>query len=93
MAGLWIEIPDEWFIDALQLLEPEVEKAGNRVADNVTSGTKTTVTMKRDREGRPVALVTLAEAKGLFEQAKNATLTKAAANAGLDVVRYTKKDS
>ena len=47
-----------------------------------------TVTMKTDKHGRPVALVTLAHAKGLAMQAKEGTLTRAAASQGLDVHRY-----
>jgi len=50
-----------------------------------------TVTMKTDRNGRPVALVTLAHAKGLAMQAKYGTLTRAAASQGLDVHRYSQR--
>ncbi len=85
--GLWLDIPDEWFEEVLELTYPMVEAAGNAVASSIT-GVETTATMKRDREGRPVSMVALAEAKGAAMQAKHATLTKAAANQGLNVVRY-----
>lgn len=85
--GIWLDIPDEWFEEVLEMTYPAVEEAGNAVASSIT-GVDTTVTMKRDYEGRPVAMVALAEAKGAAMQAKHGTLTKAAANQGLSVVRY-----
>lgn len=68
------------------LLEPQLEKTGKSVANKINA--ETTVTMKRDDNGRPVAMVTIAEAKGLALQAKHGTLTKAAAQEGLDIHRY-----
>ena len=85
--GIWLDIPDEWFEEFLEMTYPAVEDAGNAVASSIT-GVDTTVTMKRDYEGRPVAMVALAEAKGAAMQAKYGTLTKAAASQGLSVVRY-----
>lgn len=68
------------------ILEPELEKTGKAVANKVDADT--TVTMKRDQNGRPVAMVTIAEARGLALQAKHGSITKAAAQEGLDVHRY-----
>lgn len=84
---LWLDIPDEWYQEALELTEPDLEATANEVARSIT-GVETTVTMRKDRNGRPVALVTLAEAKGIAMQAKHGTLTRAAAAKGLDVTRY-----
>lgn len=88
--GLWLDIPDEWFMDLLERAEPDLEAKANEVANSIT-GVETTVTMRKDRNGRPVALVTLAEAKGIAMQAKHATLTRAAAAQGLDVHRYPQR--
>ena len=86
-SGLWLEIPDEWYQEALILTEPQLDAAAEKVASSI-SGVEVTVTAKKDRNGRPVRMVTLAEAKGIAMQAKHGTLTKAAASQGLDVVRY-----
>lgn len=88
--GLWLDIPDEWYQDVLEQTAGDVEAVARAAAASIT-GVETTVTMKRDREGRPVAMLTLAEAKGAAHQAKYGTLTRAAASHGLRVVRYPPK--
>ncbi|MBB1034648.1 hypothetical protein G6031_09630 [Dietzia sp. CQ4] len=44
--------------------------------------------MRQDRNGRPVVMVALTEARGLTAQAKDGVVTKAAAMEGLDINRY-----
>lgn len=84
--GLILNLPEEWYMDLLERTEPDLEATANAVANSI-SGVKTTVMMRKDRNGRPVALVALAEAKGIAMQAKESTLTRAAAAQGLDVHR------
>lgn len=85
--GLWLDIPDSWFEEALELAEPELDAAAKDVAASI-SGVEVTVTSTRTRSGRSVKLVTLAEAKGIAMQAKHGTLTRAAAARGMKVHRY-----
>jgi len=84
---IMLDLPDEWFQEALKTIEPALDEVAEKVADSIT-GVEVTVTARDDREGRPVRLVTLAEAKGIAMQAKYGTLTRAAASQGLEVVRY-----
>ncbi|BAF54882.1 hypothetical protein [Corynebacterium glutamicum] len=83
-----LDLPDDWFQDALKTIEPALDEVAGKVADSIT-GVEVTVTARDDRDGRPVRLVTLAEAKGAAMQAKHGTLTRAAARQSLDVVRYS----
>ncbi|WP_411708636.1 hypothetical protein [Corynebacterium sp. LaCa116] len=83
-----MDIPDEWYKKNLASLAPQLASKAQAVAGAVEGDVPVTVTMKTDRHGRPVALVTLAHAKGLAMQAKRGTLTRAAASQGLDVHRY-----
>lgn len=76
-----------WMVENLS--EPLLE-AANQVAASVPSDHNVKVSSGVGRNGRPFAMVTLAEAKGLASQAKHGTLTRAAASNGLDVRRYTK---
>lgn len=86
-------VDDKEFMKMLQAVGTEpIRAAGEAVASevrkNVPDDVPVVVNHKRDRNGRPVALVTVAHASGLARQAKDGVLTKAAANAGLDVNRY-----
>lgn len=83
-----LDIPDEWYRENLKALAPQLAAKARAVASAVQGDVPVTVTQKTDRKGRPVALVTLAHAKGLAMQAKEGTLTRAAASQGLDVHRY-----
>ena len=85
--GIQLNIPEEWYEEALELVEPQLDEAAHAVADSI-SGVRVTVTASRNRSGRPTRLVTLAEAKGIAMDAKNGTLARAAAAKGLDVTRY-----
>ncbi len=82
-----VSLSDAWYQEALKLVAGDVNQVANAVADSITEA-KTTVTPKIDRNGRPVALVAIAEARGIAMQAKHGTLTRAAARQGLDVTRY-----
>ena len=84
-----LDIPDKWYKNNLASLAPQLESKAQAVAGSVEGDVPVTVMMKTDRHGRPVALVTLAHAKGLAMQAKHGTLTRAAASQGLDVHRYS----
>lgn len=84
---IMLDLPDEWYQDVLERLAGDMEAVAKAAAESITD-VKTTVTMKRDGGGRPVAMLTLAEAKGIAHQAKYGTLTRAAASQGLRVVRY-----
>lgn len=86
-----LNIPDEWYKKNLSALAPQLASKAQAVAGAVDGDVPVTVTMKTDRNGRPVALVTLAHAKGLAMQAKYGTLTRAAASQGLDVHRYSQR--
>lgn len=86
-SEIMLDLPDEWFQEALKTIEPALDEVAEKVADSIT-GVEVTVTARDDQEGRPVRLVTLAEAKGAAMQAKHGTLTRAAAMQGLEVVRY-----
>ena len=83
-----LNIPDSWYKKNLSSLAPQLESKAQSVAGSVEGDVPVTVTMKTDRNGRPVAMVALAHAKGLAMQAKHGTLTRAAASQGLDVHRY-----
>lgn len=86
---LFLNIPEDWFDQVREAMIPELESAANRVASRVDG--KTGVRMQRDRKGRPVALITLQEPNGVLRQVKRGVLTRAAAQEGLDVRRYTAK--
>ena len=53
---LWLDIPGEWFQGVLEQAAPDVEAVARAAAASITD-VETTVTMKRDREGRPVAML------------------------------------
>lgn len=69
------------------VIAPQLEAVGHEVADGV-AGASTGVEMGKDRNGRPLAMVAITEAKGLAMQARTGALTRAAAAQGLDIHRY-----
>lgn len=83
-----LDIPDSWYKENLASLAPQLAAKAQAVAGAVEGDVPVTVTSKTDKNGRPVALVTIAHAKGLAMQAKHGSLTRAAASQGLDVHRY-----
>ena len=86
-----LDIPDEWYRENLTALAPQLAAKAQAVASAVEGDVPVTVTEKTDSHGRPVALVTIAHAKGLAMQAKTGALTRAAASQGLDVHRYNQR--
>lgn len=66
---------------------PDLERAAKQVTGAITDH-DTSVSLGLDRNGRPVAYATITEPHGLAIQAKHGTLTRAAAEAGLDIHRY-----
>lgn len=83
---------DAGFRDVLRQLAPAVAGAGEQVAgaarSKLPAGVGVDVIHKTDRNGRPVALVTITHASGMARQANDGVLTRAAAECGLDVHRY-----
>lgn len=81
VAGIW------------DILEPQLEARARAAMAGVRApdGTPATVTMKRDKHGRPVAMMTIPHPSGLAMQAKNGALTRAAASQGMDVHRYPRR--
>lgn len=76
---------EQWIQEnTLPLLEAAAEEMVKNIPDGVEVLTKSGV----GENGRPFAMVTIAEPKGVATQAKHGTLTKAAAAAGLDITRY-----
>lgn len=76
---------EQWIREnTLPLVEAAAEEMVKNIPDNVEVLTKSGV----GENGRPFAMVTIAEPKGVAMQAKHGTLTKAAAAAGLDITRY-----
>ena len=68
---------------------PLLAKKAEQVCATIrAAGYEADYEMTQDRNGRPVVLIALTEAKGLNVQAKNGTVTRAAAQAGLDINRY-----
>lgn len=67
-----------------------IEAAAREMAGYVDTDMPVSVQMVPNKtDGSPVGLVTIAHPGGLASQAKYGTLTRAAAQAGLDVRRYT----
>lgn len=86
-----VYLSDEWFTRAEEELVPDLEAKAREIAGNVPSKYDTGVLLRRDRNGKPVALISLQHPQGVAIQAKNGTLTRAAANAGVDVHRYRRR--
>lgn len=83
-----VYLPDSWFEKVEDDNVHKLEDAANRVAGNVDSEYNPGVLMRRDRNGRPVALIALRVPWGIAAQAKTGELTRAAAKAGMHVTRY-----
>lgn len=81
------------FAEWSQLVRGDVSAAAGRVASSmdVPSDIPVSVTHKTGDDGRPVSIVTIAHASGLARQAKHGTLTRAAAENGLEVTRYKER--
>lgn len=81
------------FAEWSQLVRGDVSAAAERVAASasVPEGVPVRVADKTGDDGRPVSIVTIAHASGLARQAKHGTLTRAAAENGLEVTRYKER--
>lgn len=64
--------------------EATADAIRRKVPDDVPVG----VIHKLDRNGRPVALVTIAHPSGLARQAKDGVVTRSVAEQGIDITRY-----
>lgn len=64
------------------------DEVAAKVRARVPEDVEVHVNKKYDRNGRPTAVVTIAHPSGMARQAKDGVLTRAAAEAGVDVVRY-----
>lgn len=79
--------PRGLMVAAQRLLGDDLTKAG-RAVESGLDGYRGSVVRENNRDGRPVALVALAEPNGLAIEAKHGTLSNAARAAGLKVTRY-----
>lgn len=91
MGELDIVFNEAAFRELLASCEPVIAEATKRVEANAAALTDKPVKSMvfTGRNGRPTGYVTIMHPAGLAEQAKHGVLTKAAAEAGLDIRRYT----
>lgn len=86
--------PDD-FDELMKLVQPQVDEAGEAVgkavAARVPGDVPVTSTPQIGDNGRPASLVTIAHASGLARQAKSGTLSRGAAEVGLEVTRYEER--
>lgn len=85
---MFIKLPDSWFEQVEEAMVPDLEAAAREVAGNIPSEYESGVLSRRDRNGRPVVLVTLMEPHAALLQARYGILTRAAAQAGIKTGRY-----
>lgn len=71
----------KFFARAFDDLEPNLKRTGDKIAGDV-AGYEADSMIKRDRNGRPVALVALKHPNGRAIEAKHGTLSRAARRAG-----------
>ena len=88
MAKPRVKLSHEGVKELLVQTAPLVEQAAKQVASNIPAKYRTGTLSRLDRKGRPVTLVALQEPNGVALQAKYGLMTKAAAEAGLDIHRY-----
>lgn len=86
----------EEFAELMESVRPQLQEKAAAVAasarSNVPEDVEVTTRDSTSRDGRPVVLVTIAHPSGLARQAKDGTLTRAAAENGLEVTRYPAKE-
>lgn len=85
---MFIQLPDSWFEKVEEAMVPDLEAKAREVAGNIPDKYESGVLIRRDRNGKPVALVSLMEPHGALLQARDGVLTRAAAQAGLKTGRY-----
>lgn len=86
--GMYLNIPDKWFEQVEDSMRSQLEAKAREVAGNIPPEYEAGALMRTDRNGRPVALVALMHPNGALIQARDGTLTRAAAQAGLRTGRY-----
>ena len=81
-------LPPEFFAQLLAAAEPLVQQAGQRVASGVPADMNADVQMKKDQNGKPVALVAMRVPQARAAEAKHGYLIQSAVSSGLDIHRY-----
>ncbi|MDO5534161.1 MAG: hypothetical protein Q4F65_05880 [Propionibacteriaceae bacterium] len=90
-GGMRLRLNSPGVVAWLRSLEPMMMATAQEVAANADTDLPVDVHMSQGlKDDRPVPVVTIAHAAGLASQAKHGTLTRAAAQAGLDVRRYSR---
>lgn len=81
-------LPPEFFEQLVASAEPLVQQAGQRVASGVPADMDADVQMKKDKNGKPVALVAMRNPQARAAEAKHGYLIRSAVSSGLDIHRY-----
>lgn len=81
-------LPEGFWRQLLAASEPLVQQAGQRVASGVPGDMNADVQMKKDVNGKPVALVAMRAPEARAAEAKHGYLIQSAVSAGLDIHRY-----
>jgi hypothetical protein len=81
-------LPDDFWQQLLEAATPLVQQAGQRVASGVPAEMNADVRMKKDKGGKPVALVAMRVPQARAAEAKHGYLIQSAVSSGLDIHRY-----
>jgi hypothetical protein len=81
-------LPDDFWQQLLEAATPLVQQAGQRVASGVPAEMNADVRMKKDKGGKPVALVAMLVPQARAAEAKHGYLIQSAVSSGLDIHRY-----
>ena len=81
-------LPEAFWKQLLAAAEPLVQQAGQRVASGVPADMDADVQMKKDQNGKPVALVAMRVPQARAAEAKHGYLIQSAVPSGLDIHRY-----
>lgn len=90
MAKPRVKVDRRKVLQLMQKIGPPLlaEKAAAVVRRIEAAGYPAGYELVRDRNGRPVVMIALTDAKGLNAQIKHGVVTRAAAQEGLDINRY-----
>lgn len=85
-----VKLEREFFEAAREALKDDLRSVGDAVAESAqaSAGVPVDNYFERDQNGDWRALVTIAHPSGIMKQIKHGTLTRAAAEQGLEVHRY-----
>ena len=89
MARMKIKLDPAGISEIWDILAPQVGAAGKSIASKLPAEQEPGTLERRDRKGRPVCLVAMRTPEALKVQARTGVLTRAAAELGLDVKRYS----